>query len=103
MSVGKRTLGWMYAFMYVHETSNRVKSKFLPKVRIFIRRISISWRNNLINPCVKPYNVKNLHGRDFFQLLEYLFFPKKLHISFPCRVASHHDSPYSLIYTAFKI
>lgn len=35
MSTGKRTFGWVQAsFMYVHETSNRVKSKFLPKVRI---------------------------------------------------------------------
>lgn len=36
MSVGKRTFGWMYAFMYVHETRNRVKSKFLPKRSEFL-------------------------------------------------------------------
>ena len=60
----------------------RVKGKFLPKVRIFIKHISNSWRNNLINPYDKSYNVKNLHESDFCQFLEYFFFPKNFTLAF---------------------
>lgn len=36
MRIGTRHLGrCMHSFMGVHETSNRVKSKFLPKVQTF--------------------------------------------------------------------
>lgn len=98
-----RTLGSAHApFVCVHETGNRVESTFLPKIRIFIKHISISWTNNLINPYVKPYNVKNLHGRDFFSPLRIPPRPESLQYSvYSC--ITHTMILHISLYTAFEI
>lgn len=103
MSAGKRTFGRGYAFMHVREMSKRAKSKLLPQVRIFIKRISISWRSDLNTLTLNHIMWRISMGEIFSHPSEHFLFPKELHINFPCIVAAHHDSPYSLIYTAFEI
>lgn len=52
------------------------KANSYPRSEFFIKHISVSWTNNLINLFIKPYNVKNLHGRDFFLTPQKIFSPK---------------------------
>lgn len=54
------------AFLRAHETSDRAQSESHPGSESFIARVSVSWTNDFKNPYVKPCNVRNLHGRDFF-------------------------------------
>ena len=96
--LGRKHLdGGMHSCMYMKPATG-YKANSYPRSEFFIKHISTGWTNDLINPYVKPYNVKNLHGEIFFLPLRISLPPKKLHINFPFIVASHHDSPYSLIY-----
>lgn len=66
VSGGKRAFGWcMHSCTYM-KPATEYKANSYPRSEFFIKRISISWTNNLINPYFKPYNVKNLHGEIFF-------------------------------------
>lgn len=49
------------------------KANSYPRSEFFIKHISVSWTNNLINLFIRPYNVKNLHGRDVFSPLRKSF------------------------------
>lgn len=64
---------WTDVYMKV-ATGEKANSH--PRSEFFIKHISISWTNNLINLFIKPYNVKNLHGRDFFLTPQKIFSPK---------------------------
>lgn len=101
----------MWTDVYMKATIGE-KANSYPRSEFFIKHISISWTNNLINLFIKPCNVKNLHGRDFFLTPQKIFSPKYFTLIFfvqlyhtmilPIHIYIHmHICIYTC--TAFKI